>query len=197
MPGIAVAAAAADGSSADSLVASDSAGKATIRWTLGEKAGAQSITLRVDGVSPLKFTARVRAGAAANVAFVEPTPSAPAKKPQTAQVRVTDVYDNPVPDAPVAFAASPGSVRPARVMTDKNGLAATSWKMSRSVEHQTLTATLPKNAAKDVLEVIQRRSSATAAPPGSSGTSSTRTATRKVSSPPPAKIVPLVGTASR
>jgi hypothetical protein len=197
VPGIAVAAAAADGSSADSLVASDSAGKATIRWTLGEKAGAQSITLRVDGVSPLKFTARVRAGAAANLAFVEPTPSAPAKKPQTAQVRVTDVYDNPVPDAPVAFAASPGSVRPARVMTDKNGLAATSWKMSRSVEHQTLTATLPKNAAKDVLEVIQRRSSATAAPPGSSGTSSTRTATRKVSSPPPAKIVPLVGTASR
>jgi len=186
VPGIAVAAAAAGGSSADSLVASDSMGKAVIRWTLGEKAGPQSVTLAVDGVSPLKFTARARAGAPANVEFVEPTPTAPAKKPQPARVRVTDVYGNPVADAPVTFAASPGSARPARVMTDKNGMAATSWKLSRSSERQTLTAVLPKNAAKDVLEVTQRRTSATAAPRGSSGTSSARTATRRVSSPPPA-----------
>jgi hypothetical protein len=196
VPGIAVTAAAA-GSSADSLVASDSAGKAVVRWTLGEKAGAQSITLTVDGVSSVKFTARARAGAPANVEFVEPAPTAPARKPQSARVRVTDVYGNPVADATVTFAASQGSVRPVRVMTDKNGMAGTSWKLSRSGEHQTLTATLPKNAAKDVLEVTQLRASATAAPRASSGTSSTRTATRKVSSPPPAKIVPLVGAGSR
>jgi hypothetical protein len=164
VPGIAVAVTAASGSTADSVVASDSTGKAVVRWTLGEKAGGQSVRLAVDGVSPVIFTARARAGGAANVEFVGPAPTAPTRMPQSARVRVTDLYGNPVPDAPVTFAASgKGSARPVRVVTDKNGMAGTNWKLSRSSERQTLTATLPKNAAKDVLEVAQRGTATAAA----------------------------------
>jgi adhesin/invasin len=196
VPGVAIAAA-GSGSVADSLVASDSTGKAAIRWTLGEKAGAQSLTLAVDGVTPVRFNARARAGAPANLAFVGSASPAPKGQSRPARVRVTDGYGNPVSGAPVAFAASLGSVRPARVMTDKDGLAATTWVLSRKAEHQSLTAALAKGGAKDVLEVSQRKASATAAPRVSSRTSSPRTATRRISSLPPAKIVPLVGAASR
>jgi adhesin/invasin len=196
VPGVAIAAV-GSGSVADSLVASDSTGKAAIRWTLGEKAGAQSLTLAVDGVAPVRFSARARAGAPANLAFVGSASPAPKGQSRPARVRVTDGYGNPVSGASVAFAASLGSVRPARVMTDKDGLAATTWVLSRKAEHQSLTAALAKGGAKDVLEVSQRKASARATSRVSSGTSSTRTGTRRVSSLPPAKIVPLVGAASR
>jgi hypothetical protein len=186
VPGIAIAVS-GSGRAEDSLVVSDSTGRAAIRWTLGEKAGAQTLTLSVDELSPLRFTARVRPGTPANLAFVDPPTTSRTARPREkpARVRVTDVYGNPVPDALVMFAPSLGSARPARVMTGKDGLALTTWILGRWDARQTLTAVLPKSGVKDVLEVAQRRPPATVAPRGSSATARLRAAGTRTSGPRP------------
>jgi len=189
VPGVAVAVT-GGGTKTDSLLVTDSTGRASVRWMLGEKAGAQALTLAVDGVAPLRFTARADPGSPANLLFIGTgTGARVARSGTPARVRVTDVYDNPVAGTLVAFTASTGSVRPARVMSGKDGVAGTTWVLGRRSGLQSLTAALPKTGVKDVLELTQ--------PQAPGAISVTRTATRKVSSPPPAKIAPLVGAASR
>jgi hypothetical protein len=189
VPGVAIAVT-GGGAKTDSLLVTDSTGRASVRWVLSEQAGAQALTLAVDGAVPLHFTARAEPGSPANLLFIDTLTRARVTRSGTAaRVRVTDVYDNPVSGALVAFTTSTGSVRPARVISGKDGVAGTTWVLGRRSGLQSLTAVLPKSGAKDVLELSQPRSSTAA--------SSTRTATRRVSSPPPAKIVPLVGAASR
>jgi hypothetical protein len=169
VPGVAVAVA-GGGAKTDSVLVSDSAGRATVRWALNEKAGPQALTLAVDGVAPVRYTAVAEPGAAANLLFLEATHSQTRGPGTPARVRVTDVYGNPVPDALVAFSASAGSVRPARVMSGKDGVAGTTWVLRHRSGLQSLTAVLQKSGAKDVLELSRPR--------GSGATAPTRTATR-------------------
>ena len=169
VPGVAVAVA-GGGPKTDSVLVSDSAGRATVRWALSEKAGPQALTLAVDGVAPVRYTAVAEPAAAANLLFLEATHSQTRGPGTPARVRVTDVYGNPVPDALVAFSASAGSVRPARVMSGKDGVAGTTWVLGRRSGLQSLTAVLQKSGAKDVLELSRPR--------GSGATAPTRTATR-------------------
>lgn len=154
VPGVAVAAA-GPGMPADVLVATDSLGLASVRWTLGEKAGPQTLVLTVPGLAPLRIAARARSKPAANVAFLAPPAAGRAGRPLGKGVRVkaTDVYGNPVPDALVVFRATEGSVRPARVMTGKDGVATVAWTLGRKADRQTLTAELKGGGARDALEV--------------------------------------------
>jgi adhesin/invasin len=169
VPGVAVAVA-GGGSGTDSLLVTDSTGRADARWKLGEKAGPQVLSLSVEGVTRLRFTAAAAPGAPANLAFLEGSASPAGRAGTAARVRVSDVYGNPVPDALVVFSTSIGSVKPARVMSGKDGVAATTWKLGRKPGVQSLTAVLQKSGAKDVLEVTGQRASAEP---------STRTASRK------------------
>jgi len=183
VPGVAVAVA-STGSSADSLLVTDSTGRAEVRWRLGEKAGVQTLTLSLDNVAPLKFTATAAPAAPANLAFLDASDVKPGKAATPARVRVTDVYGNPVADALVVFSVSVGSVKPARVMSGKDGVAATTWKPGRRSGIQSLTAVLQKTGAKDVLELTEPRASAQ--PPA-------RAPTRKAALSTPAKNSPLTG----
>jgi hypothetical protein len=154
VPGIAVSAS-GPGVPADLLTATDSTGRAELRWTLGEKAGAQTLVLVVDGVAPLRIAARARSKPAANVAFLAPPAAGHAGRPlgKGLRVKATDIYSNPVPDAPVTFTATAGSVRPAKVVTGKDGVATTVWTLGRKGDRQTLTAALKQGGASDQLEV--------------------------------------------
>jgi len=154
VPGVAVSAT-GPGVPADFLVATDSLGLASVRWTLGQQAGAQTLVLAVDGVAPLRIAARARSKPAANLAFLAPPAAGRAGRPLGKGVRVkaTDVYGNAVPDALVLLSATEGSVRPARVMTGKDGVATVTWTVGRKTDRQTLTATLKQGGAHDALEV--------------------------------------------
>jgi len=154
VPGVAVSAT-GPGVPADFLVATDSLGLASVRWTLGEQAGAQTLVLAVDGVAPLRIAARARSKPGANLAFLAPPAAGRAGRPLGKGVRVkaTDVYGNAVPDALVLLSATEGSVRPARVMTGKDGVATVTWTLGRKGSRQTLTAALKQGGAHDALEV--------------------------------------------
>lgn len=156
VPGAAVAVSASAGSVPDSVVTSDAAGQATIRWTLGREAGAQRLTLStVEGGITASVTARARAGAAANVEIQTPPTSGTVSRALAKAItaRVTDGYGNPVPDVMIVFAVSGGAVSAARVMTNAQGLAATRWTLGPKAGEQTLTATVRGTAAKAALVV--------------------------------------------
>jgi adhesin/invasin len=154
VPGIAVSAS-GPGVPADFLAATDSSGRAEMRWTLGEKAGAQTLVLVVDGVAPLRIAARAHSKPAANVAFLAPPSAGHAGRPlgKGLRVKTTDIYGNPVPDALVTLTATAGSVRPAKVVTGKDGVATTVWTLGRKGDRQTLTAALKQGGPSDQLEV--------------------------------------------
>jgi hypothetical protein len=154
VPGVAVSVS-GPGVPADVLAATDSSGRASVSWTLGEHVGTQTLVLAVDGVAPLRVAARARNKPAANVAFLAPPSAGHAGRPlgKGLRIKATDVYGNPVPDALVTLSATEGSVRPTRVMTGKDGVATTAWTLGRKADHQTLTAVVKQGGARDALEV--------------------------------------------
>ena len=172
VPGIAVSAS-GPGVPKDLVAATDSGGRASVGWTLGEQAGTQTLVLAVDGVAPLRIAARARSKPAANLAFVSPPSAGHAGRPlgKGLRIKATDVYGNPVTDALVELKATEGSVRPARVMTGKDGVAGTAWTLGRKGARQTLTAVLKQGGVRDALEVevsgISGSAKTTALKPGS------------------------------
>lgn len=140
-----VAIAVSDGAARDTLLVTDSAGVVRTRWTMGRSAGDVTLAARVDGVAaPLKVAAHANAAAAANLSFDDVPPATKATSPRTKRLSalVTDVYGNPVADAPVSFAAKPGAVTPARAVTDAHGRVALSWTMGSAAGDQRLTGTV-------------------------------------------------------
>ena len=111
-------------------------------WTLGPRAGANTITVSVSGVPPLVITATGVAGAATR--FVPLTPialSGRAGEPVTASVsaRVTDAFENPVAGAVVELSANAGKA-PAPVTADSGGVATiTGWMLGTIAGQDALT----------------------------------------------------------
>lgn len=175
VPGVAVSAS-GPGLPKEVVAATDSGGRTSVAWTLGEQAGAQTLVVAVDGVAPLRITAQARNKPAANLEFVSPPSAGHAGRPlgKGLRVKATDVYGNPVADALVELKATEGSVRPAKVMTGKDGIASTVWTLGRKDAHQTLTAVLKQGGARDALEVeVAGAAPAKAAAPGTKGIAAT------------------------
>jgi hypothetical protein len=150
----------------DSSVKTDAAGRATIRWTLGETAGDQKLAVTGAHMPSLEITARARARAAANVAFLESSSGTSAGRAsiKAVKVRVTDVYGNPVGGQLVAFRASAGTVTPKRVMTAKDGTASAKWTLSRQSSAQAISASLPGSTVQERLAVEAPAPTRTSAP---------------------------------
>jgi adhesin/invasin len=139
--GVMVKARPADGSVSDSLVPTDSTGRAGFRWILGRKAGPQRLELLPGGVDAvLAVSARATPLAAANLEFQTPPATATAGRATAITVLVTDAYGNPVADAPVTFSAAAGALSASRVMTDDRGRATTRWTPAAAVGERVLTA---------------------------------------------------------
>jgi len=147
--GVSVRVSPGSGAVEDSLVTTDSAGVAAVRWTLGRAAGAQRLQLRVSGVSkPLTVTARARPSAAANLTLevAEGTRASASRREVTATV--TDVFGNPVSGAPVRFSPAAGSASPSNAVTDDRGHAATRWTLGAQPGPQSLKATVLKTEVR-------------------------------------------------
>ena len=129
------------GSVSDSILTTDSTGRARVSWTLGRKAGLQRMTARVEGIErAVEISVRAHAAGPANLAFAEPKPGTASWAVQSLDVDLTDTYGNPVVDQSVVFSAKVGSVSPARVMTDARGRAHTRWTPGSKVGKRTLSA---------------------------------------------------------
>jgi hypothetical protein len=148
VPHVAVQARPRDGTVPDSVFATDAAGRVTIPWTLGRRAGTDLLRLRARGVDSLvSVVARAEPLEAANVTFVRPADTATRARAVAVTVTASDVYGNAVPDALVVFSASAGTLSASRVMTDAKGQAGTHWTPGTSPE-QTLTAAVRGTPAR-------------------------------------------------
>lgn len=139
---------AASGRVADSVVTTDSSGSAGIRWTLGRASGQQQLLARPEGVEPaLTVSAMAKPRAASVVEAVELPDSAAAGKALTLRLAVRDEYGNPVPETRLSLAAVAGLGTPRTVVTGPDGIATTSWTLTRAAGPQSLVA---KVAGTDV-----------------------------------------------
>jgi adhesin/invasin len=161
VPGATLLARAATGTVSDTLPASDSTGRISVRWTLGRTVGAQHLRLRLDDAdTTLTLAARARSLAPANLALESPPSSAPAGRPlaKPVVVLVTDAYGNPVSDRPVRFAVRGGRAAPERVMTDARGRAQTTWTLGAKPGEQRLEASI--GSLRDTATVVARKPAA-------------------------------------
>ena len=157
----------AHGSMTDSVLATDSLGRVSARWTVGGPAGPQKLLVKVAGVSkPVEVTATVLVGRASNAAFVSPPATGITGKPlrTPVAVTVTDAHGNAIKGASVTFTTASGTVSPAKATTDAKGRATVRWTLGSKVGPQTLTATVRGTPAKATLELEASKSGSTAAP---------------------------------
>ena len=126
----------------DTALVTDSLGYARTQWTLGRSAGSYALAVHVDGVKKLlKVEARAKPASPANLSFDDvPTSGKTTTRPRTRRIYaiVTDVYGNPVAEAPVSFSVKSGAVTPARAITDAHGRVSLSWMVGVSTSEQTL-----------------------------------------------------------
>jgi hypothetical protein len=120
----------------------DSAGMASVTWTLGQSLGPSRVEARVQGVVvPAVFNATIKAGAATAMQRVSNPPGSSAggfELADSVAIRVTDNFGNAVGETQVTFtvAAGGGTVSPATVTTSSTGTARTSWKLGTSGAQQ-------------------------------------------------------------
>ena len=132
------------GSVVDSALATDSLGIGTVRWTMGRSAGRHTLGVHARGTDKaIRLTATAAPGAPANLSFDDAGPGATRPREPAGTRRlyafVTDVYGNPVPNAPLRFATTSGVVSPARAVSDARGRAALTWRVGAKPGEQTLT----------------------------------------------------------
>jgi hypothetical protein len=129
-------------------VETDSTGRATTRWTLGEQAGQAQlvrafVTFRVE--ASVAFVANGQAGPAAAVVQVSGDNQA---APRTGTllaplvVRVEDALGNPIAGEAVAFATTQGSLLPSAAVTDAAGVATSQWTLGDALGAQMATASV-------------------------------------------------------
>ncbi len=140
------------GVASDSVICTDSLGRARIYWTMGRSAGAHSLAVHVEGVKKLvKVVAEAKAASPANLSFDDVIRHAKANRSADRTKKlyavVTDLYGNPVPDARVSFSASSGTVTPKRAVSDAKGRAELTWKVGGKPGEQVLSG---KVSATDV-----------------------------------------------
>jgi adhesin/invasin len=132
---------------APTTVATNALGIATSAgWTLGQTAGANTVTATVVGLPPVTFTGTGIAGAAASVTKVSgdaQTGAAASALPQPLVVLVKDAFGNLVSGATVNWATpNGGSLAPTSGPTNGSGNAQSTWTLGPSAPNQTATATV-------------------------------------------------------
>lgn len=179
--GVRVALSTQTGSLADSVVVTDSLGRAQVRWTLARTAGAQKLVAKVDGIAKsLTVAATAVPGDPANLTLSsDATSGVPGKALAKPVVGiVTDDYDNPIANVPVVFSTKQGSVTPARIVTDAKGRVQTKWTLGATPGDQELSAVVKGQDVRGTFTVQASTKAAPAAKPAG--------ASKPVTTPKPA-----------
>jgi hypothetical protein len=166
VPGAPVTISALAGTVMDSLVRTDSSGRASIKWTMGRMAGPHALSVRLAGVErALRVTATASSAAPENLSIerVASTSKTAATRDVKFIATVSDVFGNPVSGARVSLVAQSGTVTPANAVSDSKGRVTGTWKLAAKSEEQTLRATVKGTQTKGAL-VATGPSPATAVP---------------------------------
>lgn len=138
------------GTVSDATTSTDAAGRAGIRWQLGDQAGVQTSHAMIGTLpsSALDFTATALPDAAVAVEKVfGDNQSAPVGGDLTDSlvIRVVDAFGNGVPGRSLSWVlvGTGGSVNPGSSTTDDNGEAFTRWSLGQTAGQQTLRAAVP------------------------------------------------------
>lgn len=135
------------GSLTTSSARTDSLGRASTVWTLGTKAGVQTMTATVGTLAPAVFVARAAPGGAFNFSIVagdNQTAMVGMTVPTNPSVKATDMYGNPVPNWAMNFfpenggAVNDKTVGQVVVLTDTAGIASVQWRLGPNVGPDTL-----------------------------------------------------------
>jgi hypothetical protein len=118
----------ASGTLLDTLVRTDSTGRAALHWTLGRSAGSHRLGARLAGsMAPLDVVAWAEPGAPANLDFDEVRGSPAGASKRKLVATVTDLYGNLVPNAKLRLTAKGGRVSPSRAISDGRGSVPLTW----------------------------------------------------------------------
>jgi hypothetical protein len=138
------------GSATGTTRSTDSTGTAAVgTWTLGTRAGTNSLRASVQGVTPLSFSATGTAGAPwlygfiAGAGQIEVVGSVTSTLPV---VRVVDRYANPVSGVPVTFSVTQGggSIGVTNTTTNTDGVVTPSgWRVGVTTGFNVLQAVAP------------------------------------------------------
>lgn len=130
---------------------SDASGVVRERWTLGTKAGGQTVEIRaVDAKGVARtyasFVATATAAAPKTITVVGGDGQTGIQnQPLATPVRIglSDQYSNPVPGARITFTANDGgAATPTFAVTDSQGQAETTWSLGNPLGQQTLVAAI-------------------------------------------------------
>jgi hypothetical protein len=149
----------AAGRSADSVLSTDSSGRAKVAWTLGRTAGLQRLTVRLRGdTAETEITAVARPAKAAKLTFVSPPETGRAGRtlPKPLVVQVTDNYGNPLAGQTVVFKAASGGVAPTRGLTDAEGRTSVRWTLGPKAKRPELAATVAGAGVSRTLTLSSR-----------------------------------------
>ena len=195
-----------EGSVRDTVMETDSAGVAHIRWTLGRSAGDHSLALHMDGLKKLlKVTAFALPAAPANLSFDDgPADSRTSRTKRSLVALVTDAFGNPVPDARVSFSTRSGSVTPSRAVSDAKGHVKLTWTLGGKPGDQSVTGAVqgtdvrgsfmaqpPHSDVRQAGQPIAPPKPSTAKPSTPKPTAPTPTSSKPTTSKTPAAKAPL------
>ncbi|MEJ2237671.1 MAG: hypothetical protein P8X82_05195, partial [Gemmatimonadales bacterium] len=134
------------GTASGTVDTTDTGGIAMVgSWTLGQTAGANTLTATTAGLQPLTFTATGTADVPAALSVVSgdnQIADGGTTLPMPLVVEVLDQHGNPVPTTTVDWSVSHGSVNPTSSSTGATGRAQTSWTLGTNASVQTASATV-------------------------------------------------------
>jgi len=137
------------------LVSADSSftgadGTVTARWKLGPTGGAQSVMASTSGAQPVAFVATAIPSSGEPVTLVRVSGDGQGARVRTALasplvVRAVNAAGTPLSGVQVSWSVRTGggSISPALITTDGNGLASARWTMGSSAGEGTVVATTP------------------------------------------------------
>ena len=135
----------------DSVVHTDSTGRAGARWTLGTMAGGVRAVARMEGTpDSVVTTATATPGKARSIDFAAAPTSGTAGRALSKSLRmvVRDQFGNPVPNTTVRLGVSGGSVSPRSGLSDASGAVWVKWTLGSKAGSQVLTASVMSPAVK-------------------------------------------------
>jgi alpha-tubulin suppressor-like RCC1 family protein len=137
------------GSVNPATVASNAAGVAKTKWTLGSVIGVQNVTAGIGGHAPVTFAATSAAPSTPTFVTIvsgnNQTGVVGTVLPESLAVRVTDQNGINVAGVTVTWTVTGGggSISPATSTTASSGLAKTQWTLGSSNTQQTVLASVP------------------------------------------------------
>ena len=143
------------GTVANTVVRTDTEGRAFIDWTLGRTVGRNRLRATVDALSPVAFTVTTVAGPPSQMYTVGGRQTSYGNEALSVGIAVVDQFDNPVAGVPITFTPLDGStVSAAHVNTSGFGVASTRWNVPATPGDVHLTGSAPTLAPQTFVATI-------------------------------------------